>query len=519
MKTAIIMARVSSEEQAKGYSIGDQVDKLVKYCNNLNIEILKIFKENHSAKDFNRPEWKNILKYIKENKGEVNALYFVSWDRFSRNTEEAYANIRKLRNMGLDVNAIEQLIDFKQPISKILLGLYLTLPEVDNDIRSSKIRSGIHGARKAGRYTSFAPFGYANRRDEFNKPILVPDDNAKHIQFIFNELVSGATQADILKSLKAKGCKCSKSGLSKIIVNPIYTGDIRVPAYEGESEIFVKGVHDPIISQELFHRVQNILKGNYKAKNKASSHHRKDELPLRGQLLCSHCGGKHTGSASRSKTGQMYDYYHCNNCHQERIRADLVEKKFIELLTKIRIDPNVKEYFLRTIKRKLDKIEQERGEQAIIITKKLATVESRISNIQNLLADEKLSVDDYNNMKKNFEKEKSEQLNRLDEIKSTRTLFDKFLKEGINILSSTARFYKQSDVEMKLRLCSTLFPKGIVFIQGEVRTPKINEALMWIISNSKGSGGRKKNIEEHILPCSSMVERRGVEPLISRLRT
>jgi hypothetical protein len=66
-------------------------------------------------------------------------------------------------------------------------------------------------------------------------------------------------------------------------------------------------------------------------------------------------------------------------------------------------------------------------------------------------------------------------------------------------------------------LSSALFPNGIIFQEGEVRTPKINEALHWILSNSNENSRQQKKIEEHILPCSSMVERTGVEPVTFRL--
>ena len=89
MKKAILMTRVSSDEQAKGYSLGDQEDRLVKYCEFNNIEIVEIYREDHSAKDFNRLEWKNIYNYIKRNSKKVDLLLFTSWDRFSRNIAEA----------------------------------------------------------------------------------------------------------------------------------------------------------------------------------------------------------------------------------------------------------------------------------------------------------------------------------------------------------------------------------------------------------------------------------------------
>ena len=71
MKTAVIMSRVSSEEQAQGYSLGVQEESLTRYCEKNNIEIVQKFREDHSAKDFNRPEFKAFLNYARKNKGKM----------------------------------------------------------------------------------------------------------------------------------------------------------------------------------------------------------------------------------------------------------------------------------------------------------------------------------------------------------------------------------------------------------------------------------------------------------------
>ena len=60
MKTAVIM---SSDEQALGYSLVAQEEALTRYCEKNNIRILKKFKEDHSAKDFNRPGLASFLVY------------------------------------------------------------------------------------------------------------------------------------------------------------------------------------------------------------------------------------------------------------------------------------------------------------------------------------------------------------------------------------------------------------------------------------------------------------------------
>ena len=108
MKRAILMSRVSSDEQAKGYSLDIQVEKLSEHCRREAISVVNIFKEDHSAKNFNRPEFKKLLQYLKANKGKVDLLLVSTWDRFSRNLTESFAMIDRLKNLGIEVQAIEQ---------------------------------------------------------------------------------------------------------------------------------------------------------------------------------------------------------------------------------------------------------------------------------------------------------------------------------------------------------------------------------------------------------------------------
>jgi site-specific DNA recombinase len=78
MKTAVIMSRVSSDEQALGYSLGIQEEALTKYCEKNNIRILQKFKEDHSAKDIKRPEFINFLNYAKKHKGQIDYFLITS---------------------------------------------------------------------------------------------------------------------------------------------------------------------------------------------------------------------------------------------------------------------------------------------------------------------------------------------------------------------------------------------------------------------------------------------------------
>ena len=57
MKKAILYVRVSTDEQAKlGYSLGHQELVLNKFCEMKGFDVVETFREDHSAKNFDRPE-------------------------------------------------------------------------------------------------------------------------------------------------------------------------------------------------------------------------------------------------------------------------------------------------------------------------------------------------------------------------------------------------------------------------------------------------------------------------------
>jgi DNA invertase Pin-like site-specific DNA recombinase len=73
------------------------------------------------------------------------------------------------------VSTDEQNNGYSPADQKVLLAIYLTTPEVDNDRRALNIFHGIRRARKEGRWMGSRPLGYRNARDQFNKPVIVPE--------------------------------------------------------------------------------------------------------------------------------------------------------------------------------------------------------------------------------------------------------------------------------------------------------------------------------------------------------
>ena len=75
-KTAVFYGRVSTEEQSKyGYSIEAQRSEALKWAKQNNHEIKEFFiDEGKTGTNLNRPELKNMLKYLKHN--QKNLQYF-----------------------------------------------------------------------------------------------------------------------------------------------------------------------------------------------------------------------------------------------------------------------------------------------------------------------------------------------------------------------------------------------------------------------------------------------------------
>ena len=513
-KKAALMSRVSSDEQAKGYSLDVQSEALEKYCLRNDIEIVYSFREDHSAKSFDRPAFQRFLEHAKKNHRNIDLLLFSTWDRFSRNAMDAYHMIDRLKKMGIEAQSIEQPIDFSIPENKMMLAMYLVMPEIDNDRRSIKIKSGIRGAKKAGRWTSSAPYGYRNSRDEQNKPLLVPNADSEHIRKAFEEVLKGGVQSEVVKWLNSKGVKVQKTRFSLMLRNPVYMGKIRVAAFENEPEELIEGVHEAIVSEELFYKVQQVLKGNFPRKHLTAAK-RNDMLPLRGILRCTKCGNKLTGSRSRGRQGNRYAYYHCNGCRKERYRADRVNAQLTDILNGFQFSNDSEVLFKAIVSKVLDGSNRDRTTQLTKLRKTVALQNERILRLQDNLADGVITSVDFVEMKSRYSEIRQaaiEKINELDVDHSDKRLL---IKKALSVLSNLGEHYESGDAKSKMKLLGSIFPEMIEFDGIKCRTPRVNEALALCVKIDRGLSKKGNRTLHPKLVVSGMVENTGVEPVTS----
>lgn len=475
-KRAIIYTRVSSDEQAeKGYSLQYQEEQLRKYCANREITIVAHYKEDHSAKTFDRPEFNKLMNFCKRNPGEVDFLLFINWSRFGRNAGDSYSIIKQLNKLDIEPQAIEQPLDLKVPENKMMLAFYLASPEVENDRRSINVKSGIYRAKKEGRWTTIAPIGYRNIRTEDGRAMIVPSKDADLLRETFEEFATGTYgMEELRRKMSAKGLKCERSGFPDLLRNKVYIGKILVPAYKDEPEYYVNGIHEPLIAEELFFKVEDILEG--RAPNRPTKNTLKEQLPLRGMLECRICGKNISGSASKGNGGKYY-YYHCTCGCPERFKAEIANASFLEMLKSIKPNSMVLELNYEILLDTFEaKIKSDRSELAKI-EEEISRNNQRLQNAQHLMLDAAISAHDYKEIKTQLTEANDELIRKKANMSALQEDFRTHLKIGATLLRDLDGFYQKATLSEKQLIIGSVFPEKLIFEKNQFRTNRINEAI------------------------------------------
>lgn len=512
-RKAILYIRVSTDEQAeKGHSLAHQEEMLRRHCAANNIEIVAFFKEDYSAKTFERPQFKKLLEFQRKNKAIADLLLFLKWDRFSRNAPEAYTMISKLHSLGLEPQAIEQPLNMEIPEQKFLLALYLTAPEVENDRRSMNILAGVRKAMKEGRYMGSAPYGYKHGRTENNKPTIVPSKDKAMVVQSFEMMATGLYQIEELRRmLNKKGMPLGRTRFWYMMRNPTYIGKVFVAAHKNEPASLVKGVHEAIVPESLFYEVQDILDGR-KKKEQPITICQKDELPLRGFLQCARCGKPLTGSASKGRSARYY-YYHCKFGCKERFRADEANSLFNDVLHAV--SNNDKVYrSLELILGGENKEEAEiRAKELAELKNKLETFEQRMERAQVLMLDGKMDFVDYQPIKAKLEEDAYRLKLKIDAIEELQPKDENDVMEfGFHFLSNLDKLFTSAALEVKQQIIGSTFPEKLIYENNQFRTASDNNVLLLIAASSKTFAVKKESRLEFSNLLSRRVEPAGFEP-------
>ena len=482
MKNVIIYIRVSTDEQAEnGYSLSAQEEKLRKYCTSHGLEIVKTFKEDYSAwKGFERPAYKELTQFIKNNKGKVDSILFTQWSRFSRDIRESYNEINRLKSISVEPNAIEQWIDFSIPENQYMLAIYLVAPQVENDRLSQRTREGMNQASKQGRWLWKAPYGYKNMQrtigTEITKYVDVDPITSELVCMSFELMETGIYNAEeVRRKMQEKGLTLTKQSFLNMLQNVFYVGKILIKAYKDEPEMIVDGQHRAIISEDTFQAVQHILNGKKKSYKGTT---KDEETPLVGKLYCEICNRPMTGSGSKGNGG-VYHYYHCQRKYgcKNAIPAKIANQNFESYLSSFQARPETVVLFEAILKDSFKTSDIDRELEKVRIKTEIQQLDEKLEkaamkNLNDIWDDET-----FLRNKEKLDSQKTELNVRLKDLNTVAPQFFSYLTNSTQLIGNLMTFYKDCDTPSRKKLVGSIFPDKLYFDKKSYRTTKTNEFI------------------------------------------
>ncbi len=271
----------------------------------------------------------------------------------------------------------------------------------------------------------------------------------------------------MLKKLKDKPINLTKSNLSRILRSPIYIGKIVVPKLDSEPEMIIEGVHQGIVSESLFNKVQLILSGNRKQKNKNIEH---NELPLIGFLTCSCCGSVMTGSRSRGHNGGRYYYYHCGVPCKKRYPAGNLNEIIEELIGMVNFPEEQIELFKKIITDKIEGGNEQSRLDAKTLKIKLNQLREQEERLDDSFISNIINGEKYIRLSDKIKLQIIQVKSNLASVKSQDGSLKTQIEEKVKELQRFSETYIKSDVYNKRLMISSMFPEKIEIFEGQCRT-------------------------------------------------
>jgi site-specific DNA recombinase len=511
MKNVVIYSRVSTDEQKEfGFSLQDQERRLVAECERKGYKVLKHYQEHYSAKDFNRPQFKQFLNDVHTKQIRPSLLLCVRYDRFSRNTYESMRVEAELRKLGIEVETIENHVPLDTPESLLPNLIQKILPEIDNLRRAENTKRGMRQAARQGKFSGKAPKGYKN--DPINRGMLLVDPVvAPKITAAFEMYAAGIYSVEQVRTkLKKQDVTLSKQGVIDLLRNTAYIAKNKLKAWKNEPEEIVNALHEPLIEEDVFFLCQDILNGKKKKLTRLNI--RQENFPLRGFLTCKKCGRNITGSNSKSRNGERHGYYHCQQQCGERFRADTANTAFKELLRTFEISREAQELYIKILSDVFKTTEVERTKEKEHLEKQIADLDRRIQTTTDKYIDGILDTQTFQETKHRYEAKKNELINVHVQIPNDSKAFNEYLQFSFVFSGSLTQFYEHADFEGKQRIVGSIFKEKLVYEEKNYRTAGVNEALLLMCNiNNELEQKQNKNADKNV-GVSTWAPKAGLEP-------
>jgi site-specific DNA recombinase len=152
-KRVFIYIRVSTIEQAEeGYSLGEQEERLIKYCEAMGWEVIKVYIDpGYSGGNMERPGLKEMISEIEN--GNADIVLVDKLDRLSRSQFDTLYMIQKIfmPNDCAFVSRAEA-FDTSTPFGRAMIGILAVFAELERERIRERMKEGKAGRAKEGKY-------------------------------------------------------------------------------------------------------------------------------------------------------------------------------------------------------------------------------------------------------------------------------------------------------------------------------------------------------------------------------
>lgn len=405
---AVLYARFSSDNQREE-SIEAQLRAMHEFCSRNSIVIMHEYCDRaKSATTDDRPEFLKMIAASKE--GDFDFAIVHKLDRFSRNRYDSAYYKRELKKNGVQLlSVLEQMDD--SPESIILESVLEGMSEYYSKNLAREVMKGMRESAMDCRYIGgWIPYGF--RVDPKTRRYIINEYEAEAVRMIFRDVADGCGYNVVLNKLNALGYRTrlgntfSKETLYEMLRNEKYNGVYifsRAASKDEmgrrnnhrdkpiEDQIRIPGGMPKIVDDETFARVQSILASRKRHGRRTG----KRTYLLTGMVFCGLCGHRYCGDSVQSgKDRVVVGTYACNNrnnhgvrnCKNLNVRQQPLEQLVLKKIEEIVFDEERIPAIVAAYRKLNEQEIGEEGEKVRTLRQNLKTVEQKIANIVNVIA-------------------------------------------------------------------------------------------------------------------------------------
>jgi site-specific DNA recombinase len=242
--------------------------------------------------NMDRPALRRLMADIEA--GRVDCVVVYKVDRLSRSLLDFAQLMGKFDKHQIAFVSVTQQFNTTNSMGRLMLNVLLSFAQFERELISERTRDKIAATRRKGKWCGgLPPLGY----DVVDTKLVLNQTEAEQVRAIFDLYVQHEGLIGVVHELDARGWRTkqwtTKKGTSKggrpYDKNVLY-GMLRNVAYLGKlkykSEVH-EGEHEPIISRDVWNRVQSLLHRN--GSNGGALIRNRFGAILKGLLYCKSC--------------------------------------------------------------------------------------------------------------------------------------------------------------------------------------------------------------------------------------